>query len=63
MILLFHNNAGAQVNNTTTAKKMAVLLPVINGAITACQKRHKRFVCIQMNLDLASLVTLDPPEG
>jgi hypothetical protein len=59
-ILSFCNNAGAQVNDTTTATNLAVLLPVINGAITACRKQHIRFVRVQMNLDFASLVTLDP---
>jgi hypothetical protein len=61
MIPSFHNNASAQVNATTPATDLAVLLPVINGAVTACWKQHVRFVCIQMNLDFASLVTLDPP--
>ncbi len=43
-ILSFHNNAGAQVNNTTTATNSAVLLPVIDGAVTAYWKQHIRFV-------------------
>ncbi len=60
-ILSFHKDAGAQVNDTTTATDLAVLLPVIDGAATACWKQHIRFVCAQMNLDFASLVTLDPP--
>jgi hypothetical protein len=58
---LFHNNAVTEVNNTTTAKDSAILLPVIDSAVTACQKQHMCFVCIQMNLDFASLITLDPP--
>jgi hypothetical protein len=60
-ILSFHNNAGAQVNNTTTATNLAVLLPVIDSAITTYWKQHIHFVCVQMNLDFASLITLDPP--
>jgi hypothetical protein len=60
-ILSFHNDTGAQVNNTTTATDSAVLLPVINSAVTACRKQNIHFVCVQMNLDFASLVTLDPP--
>jgi hypothetical protein len=60
-ILLFHNNAGAQVNNTTTAADSAILLPVIDGPVTDCRKRNIRFVRVQLNLDFASLVTLDPP--
>ena len=59
-ILLFHNNAGAQVNDTTTADS-AVLLPVIDGHVADCRKKNIRFVQVQLNLDFASLVTLDPP--
>jgi hypothetical protein len=39
-ILSFHNNAGAQVNDTTTATDLAILLPVIDSAVTACWKQH-----------------------
>jgi hypothetical protein len=39
-IFSFHNNASAQVNGTTTATNSAILLPVINSAITAFQKQH-----------------------
>jgi hypothetical protein len=59
-ILLFHNDAGAQVNDTTAAD-LAVLLPVIDGPVTDCRKKNIRFVRVQLNLDFASLVTLDPP--
>ncbi len=58
-VISFHNDAGAQVNDTTTANNLAVLLPVIAGAVTACWKQHIHFVFVQMNLDFASLVTLD----
>jgi hypothetical protein len=60
-ILSFPNVAGTQVSNTTTATDLSILLPVINGAVTACRKQHIHFVCVQMNLDFESLVTLDPP--
>ena len=60
-ILLFHNNAGKQVNDTTTAADSAVCLPVLNGPIPDCRKKHIRFVQVQTNLNFASLVTLDPP--
>ncbi len=56
-----HNNAGAQANNTITANNLAILLPVINSAFTAWRKQHIGFVCVQMNLNFASLITLDPP--
>jgi hypothetical protein len=51
MILSYHNDGGAQVNNTTTANVLAILLPIINGPTTAFLKQHICFVCIQMNLD------------
>jgi hypothetical protein len=60
-ILSFHNNSGAQVNNTTTAANSAVLLPVTNRPINSCCKQNIRFVQVQMNLNFASLVTLDNP--
>ena len=59
-ILLFHNDAGAQVNNTT-ATDSAVLLPVVDGPVTDCRKKNNWFVRVQLNLDFASLVNLDPP--
>jgi hypothetical protein len=59
-ILSFHNDAGTQVNDTTTADS-AVLLPVVDGSVTDCRKKNIRFVRVQLNLDFASLVTLDPP--
>jgi hypothetical protein len=61
MILSYHIDGGAQVNNTTTANDSAILLPVINGPTTACWKQHICFVCVQMNQDFLSLVTVDPP--
>jgi hypothetical protein len=60
-ILLFHNNSGAQVNNMTTTADSGVLLPVADGPIPACCKQNIQFVRVQLNLDFASLVTLDPP--
>ncbi len=60
-ILLFHNNSGIQVNNTTTAANSAVLLPVTNEPINSCHKQNIWFVWVQMNLNFASLVTLDNP--
>ena len=60
-ILSFHNDSGAQVNNTITAADSAILLPVTNGPINSCCKQNIRFVWVQMNLNFASLVTLDTP--
>ncbi len=49
------------MNDTTTAADSAVFLPVANGPIPACRKQNIRFVRVQLNLNFASLVTLDPP--
>jgi hypothetical protein len=38
-ILLFHSNAGIQVNKTTTPDNLAVLLPVVNGGLSTCHKQ------------------------
>ncbi len=42
-ILSFHSNAGTQVNNTTVANNLAILLPVIDGLYADCYKQV-RFV-------------------
>jgi hypothetical protein len=60
-ILSFHNNSSMQVDDTTTAEDSAILLPVAKGPIPSCRKQNIRFVWVQMNLDFASLVTLDNP--
>jgi len=60
-ILNFHNDAGAQINDTTTAANTAILLPVIDGVLTNCSKSNVRFVRVQITLDLRPLVSVDPP--
>jgi hypothetical protein len=55
-ILLFHSNACTQVNNTSNANNLAILLPVVNELVENCCKQ----VCVvqvQLNLDFASLVS------
>jgi len=42
-ILSFHNDAGAQVNDTTAADS-AVLLPVVDGPVADCRKKNIQFV-------------------
>jgi hypothetical protein len=59
--LLFHNNAGAQVVESVTAADPSILLPVQDGAMADCRRANIKFVCIQLNLDFATLVTLRPP--
>jgi hypothetical protein len=60
-ILSFHNNAGNQMNNITTAANMAILLPVINGAIANCCQLNVKFVRVQITLNFINLVNVDPP--
>jgi hypothetical protein len=48
-ILLFHNNAGAQVVNLVTAADPSVLLPVQDGAMANCHRANIKFVCVQLN--------------
>ena len=62
-ILSFHNNAGDQINNTTTAANMAILLPVINDIIQNCRRPNIKFVRVQINLDFCSLVSRYSPDG
>jgi hypothetical protein len=60
-ILSFHNNAGAQVVDLVTAADPSNLLPVQDGAMANCRRANIKFVCVQLNLDFAMLVTLRPP--
>ncbi len=45
-VLSLHNDAGKQVNDTTTAANLAVLLPVQDGQVSDCCKKQIRFVCV-----------------
>jgi hypothetical protein len=43
-ILSFHDDAGKQVDNTTTAAESAILLPVQDGQVSDCRKKQIWFV-------------------
>jgi hypothetical protein len=60
-ILSFHNDAGAQLNDTTTPANTAILLPVINGILDNCHQPNVKFVRVQITLDFCPLVSVDPP--
>ena len=60
-ILSFHNDAGDQINDTTTAAKTAVLLPVIDRILANCRQPNVKFVRVQITLDFRPLVSVDPP--
>jgi hypothetical protein len=59
-ILSFHNDAGGQVNNTTTVTGPAFLLPLQDGPVNDCCKAIK-FVGVQLNLNYAALANVNPP--
>jgi hypothetical protein len=59
-ILSFHNNAGGQVNNTTTVTDPVILLLFQDGPINDCCKAIK-FVRVQLNLNYAVLANVNPP--
>jgi hypothetical protein len=59
-ILSFHNDAGGQVNDTTTAADPAILLPLQDGPVIDCRKAIK-FVRVQLNLNYAALANVNPP--
>jgi hypothetical protein len=48
-ILSFHNDAGAQV------------IDFQDDAVASCRRANIKFVCVQLNLDFSTLVTLRPP--
>jgi len=59
-ILSFHNTAGDEVTNTTTAADPSVLLPVVDGRLDDCRKNVK-FVRVQSSVNFISLNVLDDP--
>jgi hypothetical protein len=60
-VLSFHNDAGDQIIDTTTAANTAILLPVVDGVIVNCRRLNIKFVRVQINFDFRSLVSIDPP--
>jgi hypothetical protein len=60
-ILSFHNNVGAQIVDSITTADPSILLPVQDGAMANYRRANIKFVCVQLNLDFAALVTLRPP--
>jgi len=60
-ILSFHNAKGDIMTTTTDATDPSVLLPVVDGGLAHCRKKDVKFVRVQLTIDFASLVTVDPP--
>ena len=49
------------MTTTTDAADLSILLPVVDGVVTNCRKKDVKFVCVQLKLDYASLVNVNPP--
>jgi glycine cleavage system regulatory protein len=56
-ILGFHNTKGTQAIDTTDAADAAILLPVVDGAVTDCCKNVKS-VRVQLSISFLDLVTV-----
>ena len=59
-ILSFHNTKGMQAFDSTTAADTAILLLIVDGAVTDCHKNVK-FVCVQLSVSFLDLVTIANP--
>ena len=59
-ILSFHNTKGTQAVDTTNPANMAILLPVVDGAVTDCCKNVK-FVRVHLSISFLDLVTVANP--
>jgi hypothetical protein len=61
VIQSFHDSAGAQINNTTTAANASILLPVQDGNIPACRQPNVCFMQVLCTINFADLVTVPNP--
>jgi len=59
--MTFHNSNGDVINDTTIAADPTILKPIQDGVLANCRSSDVRFVRLQISLDFADLVTLDPP--
>ncbi len=60
-IILFHDSAGAQINNTTVAGNPAIVLPVQDGAIALSCQQDIRFVRVMCTINFQVLITIPNP--
>jgi hypothetical protein len=56
-VLLFHDSAGAIINNTTITGNPTVLLPVINGLVANCSQQDICYVRVQLSLNFTNLLS------
>ena len=59
-ILSVHNTKGTQAFDTMTTTNTAILLPIVDGAVTYCRKNVK-FVRVQLSISFLDLVTVANP--
>jgi hypothetical protein len=60
-IILFHDSAGAQINNTTVAGNPAILLPIQEGAVMICCWQDVRFSRVMCTSNFHALITIVNP--
>jgi hypothetical protein len=60
-ILSFHNLKGNIIQDTTDAANPAVLLPVVNGPLITYRKANVKYVRVQITINFATLVNVNPP--
>jgi len=49
------------MTKTTDVAEPLALLPIVNGAVAGCRKKDVKFVRVQLMLDYASLINVEPP--
>jgi hypothetical protein len=60
-ILSFHNLKGDIIPDTTDAADPAVLSPIVNGPLNTCRKADVKYVRMQITINFATLVNVNPP--
>jgi hypothetical protein len=60
-ILSFHNLKGNIIQDRTDATNPVMLLPVVNRLLNACRKANVKFVRVQLTVNFATLVNVNPP--
>jgi hypothetical protein len=60
-ILSFHNLKGNIIPDMTDTANLPVLLPVVNGPLNTCRKANIKYVWVQITINFATLVNVNPP--
>jgi hypothetical protein len=59
-ILSFHNLKGDIIQDTKDQANPAILLPIVHSAIITCRKANVKFVRVQLTVNFASFVNINP---